>query len=137
MSQGTKYTLTELAEASEVSGRTIRHYISQGLVEAAVKKGPESHYFPSHLDRLQVIRKLKSQGLSLEQIKIKLGILQEPVAPLGFPLLRVLVAPDIEVNVAAEMPPARKRKVEAALKEFIRAVSETTNTRTDQENPNE
>jgi DNA-binding transcriptional MerR regulator len=128
-----KYTLTELAEKSGVTARTIRYYISQGLMDGAIKSGKDSYYLPSHLKRLQVIQVNKEAGDTLEQIKIKLGLVQ-PTMNTGLSLRRFLVARDIEVNIAVEMSQPRRRKVENALKAFAEAVSETTNDSTKQEN---
>lgn len=64
-----RYTLAELEELSDLKGRTIRYYITQGLLSPAYGRGPSATYDHDHLLRLQAINQLKEQRLSLQAIK--------------------------------------------------------------------
>lgn len=68
-----RYTLAELEEQSGMTGRTIRYYITQGLLSPAYGRGPSATYDHDHLLRLQAINKLKEQRLSLQAIKENLS----------------------------------------------------------------
>jgi DNA-binding transcriptional MerR regulator len=58
----------ELAAVAEVSVDTIRFYQKRGLLDAPRREGRIALYDPSHLERLQAIRRLADNGLSLAQI---------------------------------------------------------------------
>ncbi|HEV8114699.1 MAG TPA: helix-turn-helix domain-containing protein [Acidimicrobiales bacterium] len=58
----------ELAERAGVSVDTIRYYQGRGLLPAPVRRGRIAHYGQEHLDRLERIRSLQAQGLSLAAI---------------------------------------------------------------------
>lgn len=62
-------TLSELADAAEVSPRTVRYYISEGLLPPPEGVGPGRHYRQSHLDRLRLILRLKAAYLPLREIR--------------------------------------------------------------------
>ena len=62
------WTLGEIAEESGVSARTIRFYISRGLMEGPEKAGRGAKYGQGHVDRLQEIQRLQGEGLTLAEI---------------------------------------------------------------------
>ncbi len=64
-----KLTLKELAKAGEVSERTIRYYIQQGVLPPPQGAGPASCYGLEHLTRLSLVRRLKAALLPLSRIK--------------------------------------------------------------------
>jgi DNA-binding transcriptional MerR regulator len=68
-----RYTLTDLERETGVTARTIRYYISQGLLQPAYGRGPSATYDPDHLLRLQLINRLKEERLSLRDIKERLS----------------------------------------------------------------
>lgn len=65
--------LEELGRKSGLPTRTIRYYISEGLVPAPVKRGPASYYREDHLNRLLLIRKYQAEGLPLDLIRRRLA----------------------------------------------------------------
>ena len=67
------YSLTELADAADVSTRTIRYYISEGLLPPPEGGGHASRYTSAHLTRLRQIAALKAQYLPLREIRNRLG----------------------------------------------------------------
>ena len=69
---GGRYTLAELTEAAGVSVRTVRYYISEGLLPPPFGAGPASHYTGAHLNRLALIGRLKDAYLPLKEIRRRL-----------------------------------------------------------------
>ena len=67
------YTITELADLAGVTPRTIRYYLSQGLLPSAGQSGPGTRYSESHLARLRVIRGLQAEHLPLAEIRKRLA----------------------------------------------------------------
>ena len=57
------YSLSELAKLADVSPRTVRYYIAQGLLPSPVQQGPNTRYTDAHLDRLRLIRRLQAAHL--------------------------------------------------------------------------
>jgi DNA-binding transcriptional MerR regulator len=64
-----QFTLKELVKAAEVSERTIRYYIQEGILPPAQGAGPASRYGLEHLSRLLLVRRFKAALLPLSQIK--------------------------------------------------------------------
>ncbi len=60
--------MDELAERAGVSVDTIRYYQGRGLLPAPARRGRIAHYGSEHLERLERIRGLQGQGLSLAAI---------------------------------------------------------------------
>ncbi|HUR15688.1 MAG TPA: MerR family transcriptional regulator [Candidatus Limnocylindrales bacterium] len=67
-----EYSLQELAKLSDVTPRTIRFYIEQGLLAAPTALGPRARYTDDHLDRLRIIKKLQAGHLPLAEIRARL-----------------------------------------------------------------
>lgn len=67
------FTLGELADAADVSTRTIRYYISEGLLPPPEGAGHASRYTDVHLTRLRQIAALKAQYLPLREIRNRIG----------------------------------------------------------------
>lgn len=66
------YTLTDLAKLADVTPRTIRYYITQGLLPSPGQQGPSTRYDDSHLELLRVIRKLQNAHFPLAEIRARL-----------------------------------------------------------------
>lgn len=69
--------LTALASAADVTVRTVRYYIQQGLLPAPGVRGPLTRYTPGHLDRLRLIRQLQREHLPLSEIRKQLEALDD------------------------------------------------------------
>jgi DNA-binding transcriptional MerR regulator len=70
------YTLTELSEAAGVTPRTVRYYVSQGLLPSP-GHGPGARYGEDHLDRLRAIKRLQREHLPLAEIRHRLAPVNE------------------------------------------------------------
>ena len=66
------YDISELAQLSGLTVRTIRYYIQQRLLPATGQRGPGAKYDTGHLARLRLIRHLQSQHLPLAEIRRRL-----------------------------------------------------------------
>lgn len=66
------YSLPELAKLADVTPRTIRYYIAQGLLPAPEPQGPNTRYTDEHLARLRAIKKLQSAHFPLADIRSRL-----------------------------------------------------------------
>jgi DNA-binding transcriptional MerR regulator len=72
-----RLTLGELTAAADVSVRTVRYYIAEGLLPPPEGSGPGSSYARGHLDRLRLIRRLKEAYLPLKEIRRRLSGLSD------------------------------------------------------------
>ena len=63
------YTLEELCDLAGVTVRTVRYYISEGLLPPPVGHGASARYTDDHRARLDVIGALKAQYLPLREIR--------------------------------------------------------------------
>ncbi len=71
------YSLTELADVAGVTPRTVRYYLSQGLLPGVGQTGPGSKYGSAHLARLRLIRRLQAEHLPLAEIRRRLDDLDD------------------------------------------------------------
>ena len=72
-----RLTLGELTAAADVSVRTVRYYITEGLLPPPEGSGPGSAYTQGHLDRLRLIQRLKEAYLPLKEIRRRLSGLSD------------------------------------------------------------
>lgn len=61
--------INELAKRAGVTVRTIRYYMDQGLLPPPNQKGRYAIYSNEHLERLELIRRLKAIRLPLDEIR--------------------------------------------------------------------
>ncbi len=108
-----RYEITELEEETGIPARTIRYYISRGLLAPAYGRGPSATYDLGHLLRLRLIARLKDERHPLDEIRERLGEMSDAdveaalgvqVAPLTDTWRRILLHPDIELHI--RIPPA-------------------------------
>ncbi len=125
--------LDELAERSGVPARTIRLYITQGLLPGPLRAGRNAAYGPGHLDTLATIKELQRQGLTLSQIRQRMTAPEEEEWVLPAPVQTWLyrVAPDVTVTVRGDSPPWRLRAIQKALSELQRSIETPDDVRDD------
>jgi DNA-binding transcriptional MerR regulator len=99
-----RYSLTELADLAGVTPRTVRYYMSQGLLPSSGSSGPGAKYDDSHLERLRLVRKLQREHLPLAEIRQRLAGLD-----------------DAAIATLAKAPPAVADPQDSAL-DYIRRV---------------
>jgi DNA-binding transcriptional MerR regulator len=66
-------TIEELAERAEISVRTIRFYIAEGLLPGPGARGKAASYSGDHLLRLRLIRRLAEQRVPLAEMRAMLA----------------------------------------------------------------
>ncbi len=72
-----EYSLQDLADLTEVTPRTIRYYVAQGLLSSPEGAGPGTRYSEGHLVRLRLIRQLQREHLPLAEIRARIGGLDD------------------------------------------------------------
>lgn len=72
MSPDGTYTIGELADLADVTPRTVRYYVAQGLLPSPLGAGPGARYDEDHLRRLRFIRRLQAEHLPLAEIRKQL-----------------------------------------------------------------
>ena len=72
-----EYAIGELADLVGVTPRTIRYYVSIGLLPAPEQAGPRTRYTDGHLQRLRLIRHLQRQHLPLAEIGERIARLDD------------------------------------------------------------
>src|ERR671913_1542688 len=66
------YTLIDLARLADVTPRTVRYYVAQGLLPSPEAAGPATRYGEAHLARLRLIKRLQRDHLPLAEIRLRL-----------------------------------------------------------------
>jgi DNA-binding transcriptional MerR regulator len=66
------YSLADLARLADVTPRTVRYYVAQGLLPSPDAAGPATRYTEGHLARLRLIRRLQRDHLPLAEIRARL-----------------------------------------------------------------
>lgn len=113
------WSLAELAEEAGLSPRTIRYYISRGLLDGPLVAGRGAAYTEDHLARLHKIRQLQARGLMLAEIRLKLaGMPAVGALPPADSWDRYPIAEDVTVWVRRDTAPWRSRTIARALAEF-------------------
>jgi DNA-binding transcriptional MerR regulator len=72
-----RYTMADLERETGVSGRTVRYYITEGLLPPSYGRGPTATYDLGHLLRLRMIVKHREEGLGIKDIRERLGALTD------------------------------------------------------------
>jgi DNA-binding transcriptional MerR regulator len=72
MRHSEQLTIEELAEAAGVPVRTVRYYISEGLLPGPGARGRGANYDREHLARLRLIRRLAEQHIPLAEQRERL-----------------------------------------------------------------
>ena len=89
---GVGMTIQELADRAEVTTRTIRYYVEQGVLPPP-GHGRPAEYTEEHVERLALVKRLKEQYLPLEEIR---------------DTLQRLSLAEVEQLVARHSPPAQE-----------------------------
>lgn len=112
-----RYAIGDLAELADVSRRTVRYYVQEGLLPAPLGVGRGNHYGREHLDQLLKVKALQEKGHTLDEIRRVLGGIAEvggnaPVAEEALPIgpapertvyRRLQLAPGVELHVAGNV----------------------------------
>jgi len=108
--------LAELAQKAEVPPRTIRLYITRGLLDGPLRRGRGAVYGQEHLARLRRIRQFQNQGRTLAEIGHLLAHRAgAPLLPSGGTWTRYEPAPDVIVWTRTDVPPWRNRHIRSTV----------------------
>jgi DNA-binding transcriptional MerR regulator len=119
----TEWTLSELADETGLAARTIRYYIARGLLPGPGVAGRGAIYGIQHLTRLREIQKLQREGRMLAEIAQPPDNVELP-PPVSWQ--QYAVAEGITVNVRADLPPWRLKRVRKVLGEITARLKEET-----------
>jgi DNA-binding transcriptional MerR regulator len=124
-----RYSMADLERETPFNARTIRYYITQGLLPPAHGRGPSATYDLGHLLRLRMIDLLKREYLPLEDIKARLAdltdrdiaaMLEVQTRPVEDRWRRLQLHPDVELHIreraGRQRDPELDRAVEALVK---------------------
>ena len=118
-----QWSLAELAVESGLSPRTIRYYISRGLMRGPEMAGRGAVYGEEHLARLRKIRELQVQGAMLSEIAKMLEETQgRDFLPVPEAWERYALESDVVVWFRADAAPWRSRRLRKALNEFAASI---------------
>lgn len=124
MNKEIAFTLKELIEASGIAGRTIRYYISIGLLPSPLKGGRGACYGLEHFEKLKKIRDLQRNGLTLSEIMYHLGIRMEskPI-PRTVKWESIQLDDDLMVMIRSDSPPWKIKKLRNAMAELMLVIN--------------
>jgi DNA-binding transcriptional MerR regulator len=112
------FTLADLCDLADVTPRTVRYYIAQGLLRSPGGSGPGARYDDGHLARLRLIRRLQREHLPLAEIRSRLAALSDeeviaeaevaaqPPADSALDYVRTVLGTSLRASApAASLPP--------------------------------
>lgn len=130
-----EWKLSELAKRSNTPARTIRLYISMGLLPGPLRPGRNAAYGMEHLERLERIRTLQREGLTLSQVRETLtpeSAGDTPAVP-SSSWRHFMPASDVQVLIREDIAPWRARALRQALQQFSRLVNADDETKEQQD----
>jgi DNA-binding transcriptional MerR regulator len=109
-------TLAELADATGIPARTIRFYISRGLLAGPAKAGRGAVYTGAHLERLERIKALQAEGRHLSEIAplMEGGPEERPSYP-STAWWQHAIADDVVVWTRGDVSPWRQKQIRDAV----------------------
>ena len=124
--------MAELSRITGVAPRTIRLYISRGLLEGPSRLGRGAVYGEKHSLRLMEIRRLQTSGLTLQEIARVLAGGKDAI-PLPSPesWWHYTLAEDVVVSVKAGASPWRGKLIRKTL---VRMAADLMEPKTEDEN---
>ena len=115
--------LAELGEETGVPPRTIRYYISRGLLPGPNQAGRGASYGREHVARLKEILKQQQAGATLAEIgaevRPRARMTMEPTS-----CWRFEVSNDVVVEVRGGLSPWRMKAVRSAIAELARKLGQ-------------
>jgi DNA-binding transcriptional MerR regulator len=118
--------LSELSEESGVPPRTIRYYISRGLLPGPNQAGRGASYGREHVARLKEILDHQESGATLAeigaQVRPRARLTMEPTS-----CWRFEVSNDVVVEVRGGLSPWRMKTIRSAIAELARKLGQEEN----------
>jgi DNA-binding transcriptional MerR regulator len=94
-----RFSLADLVESSGLPERTVRNFITEGLVPPALGRGRSRYYTTDHLQRLELVARLRAERLSFDEIRDRLSAPDTTATPEGETWQRLTLHPDLELLV--------------------------------------
>lgn len=116
----TEIKLDKLAEMSGVPPRTIRLYISKGLVPPPLRPGRDAAYGPEHLRSLERVREGQRAGLTLDRMRQELDAEGPSVSlpdPVGW--REYSLASDFRVSIRGDVSGKRLKTLRDAMLQLL------------------
>lgn len=124
-----KFLIHELAEQARTTVRTIRYYTDEGLLPQPEVQGKFAYYTQNHLDRLQLIRRMKDAYLPLREIRqIMTSLTNAEVSE----RLKEQFISDHETERGTTPPPPRGESGTKALEYISRLIEEQSRHRSNE-----
>ncbi len=120
-----RFSIDELSTLAGVTPRTVRYYITEGLVARPEGEKRGAHYLRRHLEQLLLIRRWTDAGLSLDRVRELIAGAPEDPAPKRAPAgsvevwSRVTVADGLEVHAE----PSRAGLTPDQVRSLIRGIT--------------
>jgi len=110
MQEEVRYGVQDLADLADVSRRTVRYYVQEGLIPAPLGVGRGRHYGRAHLERLLQVKALQAAGRTLDDVRAAFAdggsaprANRETPAPERSVWRRLQLAPGVELHVAGHV----------------------------------
>jgi DNA-binding transcriptional MerR regulator len=110
-----RYSMNDLVNETGFPARTIRYYVTEGILQPAHGRGPKATYDKDHLLRLRLIDELKTEeNLPLDKIRERVGRLSTSDLEAHFAIAsrliegrwrRVIFHPDLELHIREQDEP--------------------------------
>jgi DNA-binding transcriptional MerR regulator len=108
-----------LADATGIPARTIRFYISRGLLGGPAKAGRGAVYTAAHLERLEKIKALQAEGRHLSEIgPLVEGGLETPPSYPTAAWWQHAITDDVMVWTRGDVSPWRQKQIRDAVEEM-------------------
>ncbi len=126
------YSLDELCSLTDISKRTVRFYMQQGLVDRSEGQRKGAYYLERHLMQLLEIKKWQQAGLSLERIKQiirdeKDNGLIPPIQPQQPGSLEVWSHLNIADGIQLQIEPGRSGLSPEQIRKLLKSVTKELN----------
>ncbi|BDI31108.1 hypothetical protein CCAX7_31590 [Capsulimonas corticalis] len=118
--ENTEWTLSELAAETGLTPRTIRYYISRGLMDGPRGAGRAATYDARHRERLREIQQLQSEGRMLAELAQGAG----GGAPAPEAWWRYPIADGVVMEVRADLAPWRLKHIHRVISEAANALKQ-------------
>ena len=97
-----RFSLAELVDASGLTERTVRYFITEGLVPPALGRGRSRYFTSDHLTRLELVARLRADRLSFDEIRERLAEPESDATTQAENWHRLTLHPDLELLVRAD-----------------------------------
>lgn len=129
MENGMKSLLTidELSQATGVSVRTLRYYVSSGVLDKPTGETRNARYGTHHLDQVRNIKRLQEEGLTLNRIlEIKKESLRDKLnkKEIGEPITTIEIPTDKGISIVfmKELCGLKKEEMIEIAKDFAQYI---------------